>query len=360
VAAHLASRADEQVPAFTVEFADASHNEARGAAETAKCLGMWHEVLAIDEDRLVQLAHDFVDCYEQPYADTSGLATILLCRAVRPHVTVALSGDGGDEFFAGYARYQWFQQALSAQRLPAPVRRCLRYVVRWLDQRRGDRIARLLARHDGAGLYAEILRNWTPGALSELLPEHRQAEELAESLVRDLFARLPADPLAQAACFDATYYLPDDLQVKLDRASMRVGLEVRCPLLDFRVAGLGAATATARKLRRGPKSILREVLAEHLPAPPLGRPKHGFSVPLARWLRGPLRGFAHDALNSQVFRETSWLDQALVQRLWREFQQGRQQWAHSIWMLVSVACTIRPVAVGPVHRLLKASDRRAA
>ena len=341
----------QDVPTFTVAFDEQAHNEVDAAAETATELGLPHTRIRIDESQLSDLAMDYLDCYEQPYADTSGLVTMLLCQAVKQHVTVALSGDGGDEFFGGYARYRWFQKALLAQRFPTFARRLLARAGQSLDQRRGDRLARWLMADDPAGLYAAILRNWNATEFEELIEPQATPMRPLE-MVRDVFARVDADPLSQAACFDATHYIPDDLQVKLDRASMRFALEVRCPLLDYRFANLGVALNSSLKYRGGLKSTLKQALSRHVSDRVLKRPKHGFNVPLAKWLRGPLRELVHSTLDQQVFQECGWIRQQTVQQVYRRFLAGQTQYAHSLWMLFNLAHHVRPVAADARFRSL--------
>jgi asparagine synthase (glutamine-hydrolysing) len=345
IAAQLAQLTQAAVPTCTVTFRDDSHDEAAAAAATAAHLGLPHELIPVDESELEQLALDYLDCYEQPYADSSGLATLLLCRAARQNVTVALSGDGGDEFFGGYRRYRWFRWALRAQHAPLSWRRFAGCVAPGLDSRRGPRLARWLAAGDPATLYARIVCNFTAADIPDVVPEvdHHDA---APQLVRDVFHRVAADPLARAACFDAQYYLPDDLQVKIDRASMRVGLEIRCPLLDFRLVERGASLSTAAKFRGGLKSPLRDLLARHLPPCWQSRPKHGFSVPLARWLRGPMRDVVHDTLHRRAVRESGWLNHHLIRELWRDLLSGRSAAATSVWSLFVLAAHLGP-STGP-------------
>ena len=360
VAANLTqpdSMTDERPPTFTIAFAEQAHNEAAGAAETATALGLPHTVIPVREQDLTELAVAYLDCYEQPYADTSGLVTMLLCRAVQQHVTVALSGDGGDEFFGGYVRYDWFRKALQAQRFPAAMRRLAASVLPMLDSRKGRRLAKWLAAPDPAALYGEILRNWNVGPTRDLTPD-TPATVRPQDLVREVFDRVPADPLHQAACFDATYYIPDDLQVKLDRASMQVALEVRCPLLDHRVAEFGLQTPLAVKYREGKKSLLRKSLAQHVPPQVLTRPKHGFNVPLASWLRGPLHELVADTFQQQSFRESGWLRHSTAQHVWQAFRDHKSSDAHAVWMLFNLAHHQRKLAADPRFRTLELAARR--
>ncbi|MDP7275386.1 MAG: asparagine synthase (glutamine-hydrolyzing) [Planctomycetaceae bacterium] len=346
VAASLASSGHGRLPSFTVSFDEPRFNEGPEAAAVAAQLGLPHRDIRVRIDELPGLVDDYLDCYEQPYADTSGLPTMLLCREVRRHVRVALCGDGGDECFGGYSRYGWFQRALAAGKWPRVFRSVAGRLARGCDRRRGARIARWLETRDPAGLYAEILRGWHATSLAQLVPGVAGADEIPVQLVRDVFGRVDADPLSQAAAFDVAYYIPDDLQVKVDRASMRFGLEVRCPLLDRRVMSAGAELSTSVLRAGGPKSVLRNVLARRLPRRLFERPKSGFAVPLAAWLAGPLRDRVADALRARVFRECGWLEMRTVQDVGRAFVAGRTEHAGAIWKLFVLSEMLQRAAAG--------------
>ena len=338
VAALLKTTGRSDLPMFTVSFRDGSADEAPFAAEVARHLGLDHRILSLDERRLPEMIDDYLDCYEQPYSDSSGLPSMLLCEAVKEHVTVALCGDGGDEFFGGYSRYGWLSRALQAQRVPQLARSLLGRMLPLLDRQRGLRLQRLLETRDPAGLYAQLIGGSAFASPSDLLSDvSTTADKSAEQLVRDLFARVPADPLSQAACFDAAYYIPDDLQVKMDRASMRVGLEVRSPLLDHRIARFGAELTTCGKFANGPKTILREALARFVPRQMFERPKHGFSVPMRAWLSGPLRDVVHETFRQRTVAECGWLNSATVLRLEREYHSGRTELSAMLWLLFVLA-----------------------
>ena len=264
VAAYLNQHNASPTPTFTIAFSDQRHNEAGDAADTAEELSLPHQVIEIPEQDLAELAAQYIDCYEQPYADSSGLVTMLLCNAVKQHVTVALSGDGGDEFFGGYARYSWFRKGLTAQKFPRALRRLAGFGLSAVDPRRGKRLSRWLRARDPAELYTEILRTWNSSEADDIIDGdvRSSASVRPHELVREVFDQTDADPLAGAACFDATYYIPDDLQVKLDRAAMRVALEVRCPLLDYRIANHGLALRSEQKYSRWPEDRVENVAAE--------------------------------------------------------------------------------------------------
>lgn len=355
-AAYLRCPDEDPTPTFTVAFRDRAHNESAEAAETAAELSLPHQTIEIAEQNLADLAMDFQDCYEQPYADTSGLVTMLLCRAVKQRVTVALAGDGGDEFFGGYARYSWFRKSLVAQQLPGFARGMAAAGISLLDAKRGRRLARWLTADDPASLYAEILRNWNATSISDVVEPSLlggAASVTPHDLVRCVFDQVQGDPLSKASCFDATYYIPDDLQVKLDRASMRVALEVRCPLLDFRIANAGLSMTMQQKYRDGLKSPLKRLLAQHVSPRVLNRPKHGFNVPLAQWITGPIKDLVADTLRQQVVRETAWLNTTTMDRVWRGFLTGKQQYAHGVWMLFVLAHHLQATQTEPLFASLQ-------
>lgn len=344
--------AADAIPTFTVAFEEDRLNEAHAAARTARRLQLPHHILPCRADDVQQLAEEFLHTYQQPFADTSGLATLQLCRLVRPYVTVALSGDGGDEFFGGYRRYQWLDWAWRVRRMPATVRRLVRTALPWIQPDQAARIGRWLETDDVAGLYAEIVRAWHVTPIQDVVCRDLVMDDPA-GWVRDLFARVPADPLSQASCFDATYYLPDDLQVKVDRASMRVALEVRCPLLDPDVSLYGASIDRAEKYGGGSKAVLRRLLADRLVHHAAGRPKRGFTVPLAKWLDGPLHCAVHDTFSSRGWRECGWLDAPQVDRVWQRFLRGERHLASNVWMVWSLA---RSLLARQAHK----ADRRVA
>jgi asparagine synthase (glutamine-hydrolysing) len=334
VAAQLKASGHDSVPTFTVAFDNDSHNEAPFAAEIAGHLGLEQIQITIDPNSLPDLVTDFVDCYEQPYADSSGLPSMALCREVRKYVTVALTGDGGDEFFGGYQRYEWFQKALLAQRFPATFRRLVSTALPLIDRRRGPRLQKLLAASDAAGLYAQLMRAWSLGPTSEILNGVTTSDASSQQYFRDIFSRLNCDAVSKAQCADAALYLPGDLQVKMDRASMRYSLEVRSPLLDYRVTEIGASLSTIVRTQNGLKSPLKALLEKHIPRKLFDRPKKGFSVPMRQWIAGPLRDLVHDTLSQQQLRECGWLNVATTDRLLRGMTAGSSEVLDPLWMLL--------------------------
>jgi asparagine synthase (glutamine-hydrolysing) len=334
VAAQLKASSHDTVPTFTVAFDNESHNEAPFAAEIAKHLGLEQIEIRIDPDSLPDLVSDYVDCYEQPYADSSGLPSMALCREVKKYVTVALTGDGGDEFFGGYQRYEWFQKALRAQRLPATFRQLVGSALPMLDRRRGPRLQRLLAANDAAGLYAQLMRAWPLGHSNEILEGVASDDAAQQERFREIFDALNCDAVSKAQCADAALYLPGDLQVKMDRASMRYSLEVRSPLLDYRMTEFGASLTTKARTQNGLKSPLKALLERHIPRKLFDRPKKGFSVPMRQWISGPMRDLVHDTLSQQELRESGWLNLNMTDRLLRDLDAGKLEARDPLWMLL--------------------------
>lgn len=357
VAAQLKASGHDEVPTFTVAFDNDSHNEAPFAAAIAEHLKLEQIQITIDPHSLPDLVTDFIDCYEQPYADSSGLPSMALCREVRKYVTVALTGDGGDEFFGGYQRYTWFLKALKAQYLPATFRQLAGAALPLFDRRRGLRLQRLLTASDAGGLYAQLMRAWPLGSSADILDGVTTDDSSSQQSFRDIFAKLKCDPVSKAQCADAALYLPGDLQVKMDRASMRYSLEVRSPLLDYRVTEIGAALSTSARTTNGLKSPLKSLLERHVPRRLFDRPKKGFSVPMRQWIAGPLSELVHDTLSQQQLRECGWLNVSVTQRLLRGLSLNQPEVLDPLWMLLILGQSYlrhkrQPPATNGIHEFI--------
>jgi asparagine synthase (glutamine-hydrolysing) len=331
------------VRSFAVGFREPAFDESAHARAVARHLGTDHEEWILTAEAAREAIPRLPTVYDEPFADTSQLPTLLVCQLARRHVTVALSGDGGDELFAGYDRpfrclARW--RALSA--VPAPLRRAL------------------------AGAAAALARAGAaaggPRALGRL---ERIAEQLGSTSLRDLFAgsnaRCPAparfggdgrpapcllrdaarwarvaDPVAWMTHVDLAGRLPEDLLVKLDRASMAVGLEARCPLLDHRVVEHALRLPRDLVVRGGVRKwLLRRVLERHVPPALFERPKQGFGVPVGDWLRGPLRGWAEDLLAEPRLRAGGYLHAPAVRQVWAQHLAGWRDHRFLLWNLLS-------------------------
>jgi asparagine synthase (glutamine-hydrolysing) len=279
--------------------------------------------------------------FDEPFADSSAIPTFLVSQAARSGVTVALSGDGGDELFLGYPRYDYFARASWALHLPGPVRSAAAVVARRAPTRRLRRVADVLAVSDGDD-YSRFV-TWcdqqfttaATGAASPVAP-------LYEAMLAQLGNRPAA---SQPALLDLVTYLPDDILTKVDRTSMAVGLEVRAPLLDHRVVAFALGLAPHFKHRNGvTKWLLRRLLYKRVPRALVDRPKMGFGVPLRDWFMGPLQPLMDDACASDAF-EALGLAPGPFRTMWRQFRDGRPIRPDLVWqafMLASWSRTYLP------------------
>ena len=351
---------------FTIGFDDAGYDEAAPAAAVARHLGTEHTEFRLTAADARATIPDLPRIWDEPFADESQIPTLLVSRLARQHVTVALTGDGGDEAFGGYARHAMSARAAPLFGLPSGLRQAAGAALQRLRPDAWDRLFR------GVGLSP-------PGVLCGANLQ-RLGCVLGAADERELYrrltavSRLPAAPGGTAAGADTApplpdvaarlmfrdmaEYLPGDILVKLDRASMAVSLEARCPLLDHRVVEFAWRVPTAMKLRGGVgKWLLRRVLGRYVPPALFERPKHGFNVPVGAWLRGPLREWAGDLLAPGRLRREGLMDPSHVQARWREHDAGRRDHAGELWAILMVEAWIdaeryrRPDAsLGPAWR----------
>lgn len=339
VVALLAQASPQQVRTFTVGVDHEGFDESDHAREIAAHLDTDHTELRMQTGQLLDAIPQMGEVYDEPFADASQLPTWLVSRLTRDHVTVALSGDGGDELFGGYTRYGRTHRAWSRlSRLPLGMRALSGRALSaahtvdrkvggprpWSPRQLGRRAAQL-----GAGDLTALYRTVVDGTL--------EPEGLVEGAHAEAPEPLPdaAHPVLRMMRHDLVTYLPSDILVKTDRASMSVGLELRSPLLDHHVveAALGMPPAWTWDEGRG-KRALKAVLERHVPRPLWDRPKQGFAVPLATWLRGPLRSWGDDLLESSSLDDSGLWCTGRVQRLWREHLQGVSDHAMVLWAIL--------------------------
>ena len=357
VAALMQAQSAVPIKTYTIGFDQDRFNEAPHARAVARHLGTDHtELYASPKDALDAIA-ELPRWFDEPFADSSQIPTLLVSRLTRQHVTVALSGDGGDELFAGYPRYFWNHKLhRSLNMVPGPVRRATGLGLRaltpqwraWCIERLPDRVKRVvtearidklsdvLGADDSGALYRRILSLWpNPNAL--VLGGREATGRLMEpGLTRDM------DPLIEAPQFlDTLTYLPDDILTKVDRASMAVALEARVPLIDYRVVEFAWRLPMRMKVRDGRgKWILRQVLDRYVPRHLIDRPKMGFGVPLGDWLRGPLRAWAEDLLGESSLAQQGLLDVRLVRKTWAQHLSGNER-AEQIWAVLMLQAWMR-------------------
>jgi asparagine synthase (glutamine-hydrolysing) len=344
----MQAQSAQPVRTFTIGFDDESYNEAPFAAAVARHLGTQHTELFVSADDAKAVIPRLAHIYDEPFADASQIPTTLVSRLTRQHVTVSLSGDGGDELFAGYPRY-----ALSAalwhriRRVPRPLRRALARVLMGVSPRRWDALLALWPGADADTVngrrvhrFASTLNAGDLGELyGRLMAQWQPEEALVLGVAPQPLSGGPWKPggsdTAQMRRRDLDLYLADDLMVKVDRAAMSTSLESRAPLLDHRVVEL-AFTLPDRVLMRGSqgKWVLRQVLDRYVPRALVERPKAGFGVPLGAWLRGPLRTWAADLLDPSTLRRQGLLDADKVSAAWRQHVDGRADRSTLLWTVL--------------------------
>ncbi len=349
IAAEMVAAAGDgrAVRTFTAAIGRGSFDESRDAERTARMLGTDHRTLRLadpDDD----LVRPVLAQYDQPFADSSALPTYLICRAAREHVKVALVGDGGDEAFGGYDRYRALRLS---QRLSVAGFMCARVAGAlarpWAPLEERSRLRRLVRFADAlgeppAGQYFRYRALFSAADLRRLLTEDFLTAVDAEAPYRwftEIYERGDwGDEVARAQQHDMLSYLPDDLLVKADRASMSCSLELRAPFLDPEVASLGLSMPAGWKVsRRRGKVILREAFRGRLPRSVLRGRKRGFGVPLGDWLRGPLRAMVTETLLDRGFLEAGIVRREAVQGLLNDHMSGRDDHRHRIWALFVLA-----------------------
>lgn len=352
VVALMKEQSQAPVHTYTIGFGDSRFNEARLASNTAKHLGTRHNELYIEDADLRDAMDQLPRLSDEPFADQSILPTYLVSKMARESITVALSGDGGDELMFGYQRYALYEQMIRwRRRLPEHLRprlanaldsRVIEYLARALPLperffgRRARRVhklhlaAAMLGASDADDAYRYLMSLWqAPASIVKGATEH-------STVYSDPPGWLPNDLLRKrVGLLDLMAYLPDDCLTKVDRASMSVGLEARVPLLDHRLVEL-LCQLPEHLVRDGSTSkvIFRRILRNYLPAELLSRPKAGFSVPLADWLRGPLKGWAADLLNENRFSQDDVFDGTQIMHLYHQHMSGRFDWSAQLWSVL--------------------------
>jgi asparagine synthase (glutamine-hydrolysing) len=320
-----------KVNTFSIGFEEASHDEAGYAQKVADHLQTEHHLFRVKMDDILPLVPEFISVYDEPFADSSAFPTMLVSRLARKHVTVTLSGDGGDELFQGYGMYAWAGR-LHKQRIRM-VRKPLYQASRIMPERY-RRAGRLFD-------YPDVDR--IPSHIFSQEQYFFSEQELCRLLVEPSFDfsdlnRLPerGKPQERQAYWDLDHYLKDDLLVKVDRASMHYSLETRVPLLDQELIEFCLNLPLDLKVREGygTKYLMKKVLYDLVPRPIFERPKRGFSIPLAKWLNGELQPLLREYLNEDVVREMNVVQPAYVSRLLQSFQQGEQFIYNRIWALL--------------------------
>lgn len=339
---------DKPVQSFTIGFGEEEYNEATHAKAVAKHLGTQHTELYVDQKQALSVIPDIPRIWDEPFADASQIPTFLVSQLTRQSVTVSLSGDGGDELFYGYARYQealelW--QRLS--RIPRPLRHLVGKSV-GISARTLLDIQNACLKGKGQSLKHQLLRaeNLAPvfGSQSEDTLYRAWISQSRRSPLKHSGNRRQ-DSMPDSASFslmqermmleDTTNYLPNTVLTKVDRASMAVSLETRAPLLDHELFEFAWQMPHHLKFRDGKgKWALREILYRHVPQAMVDRPKTGFGVPLDHWLRGELREWADNLLDPRTLKEQGYFDVKRVRQLWDEHTSHTMNWQYQLWPIL--------------------------
>ncbi len=352
VVALMQTQSSQPIKTFSIGFHEELYNEAAHAKTVAQHIGTDHTELYVTPDECMQVIPRLPTLYDEPFADSSQIPTFLVSQLARQHVTVSLSGDAGDELFAGYNRYQLTADTWAKlSRIPRPIRQwaakaitsvspaswnrvasALKSVIpafgQWANT--GDKLhkgAGVMASHSAADLYLGMVSGWQhptdviiggtePATfLTGHLPDLSHLNTVERMMVLDLLT-----------------YLPDDILCKVDRAAMGVSLESRVPFLDHRVVEFAWSVPLEYKLRANQtKWVLRQVLYRHVPKELIERPKMGFGVPIDSWLRGPLRDWAENLLSEARLRQDGYFNPAPIRQKWQEHLSGQRNWQYHLW-----------------------------
>jgi asparagine synthase (glutamine-hydrolysing) len=342
VVALMQAQSARPIRTFSIGFSEKGYNEADYASAVARHVGTDHTELYVSPQQIAESVEVLPGMYDEPFADASQIPTYLLSGLTRKHVTVSLSGDGGDELFAGYDHYQQLERRWKMlRRVPRRVRGFGASAVNSLltfqrGLRRGGQNKILNRLHNVPG----ILESRSPELLSHHCLSHWKSPSVVVAKSREpatVFTdeeQRPktSDALRRMMYLDLVTYLPDDVLTKLDRASMAVSLEARVPLLDHRVVEFAMQLPNHFKIRNQQgKWLLRQVLQRYVPKELFDRPKAGFSAPIGTWLRGTLRPWAEELLGEPLKAKGDLFDSDVIRRKWAEHISGDRNWGNQLW-----------------------------
>ena len=352
----MQKQSDKPIKTFTIGFEEASFDESPHAEAVANHLGTDHTKLMVTEKQARDVISHLPELYDEPFADSSQIPTYLVCHAAKQNVTVALSGDGGDELFGGYSKYLWGSKIWDRFRfMPYFIRSAAGNLINTVPVsilNKTGQLNKKISENDSQYLFGDKLYR-----LADRLKKVKTNDDLYRSLITEwsmdsgiligvsdqylcqLDDPLPGisfdNPAMHMMLQDMRSYLPDDILCKVDRAAMGVSLEVRAPFLDPEVIKLSMRLPTKFKILDGEnKWILREILYKHVPQSIINRPKSGFGIPVGLWLRGPLREWAEDLLSYDRVKYEGIFNPDILRKIWEEHITGKRDWTTKIWAIL--------------------------
>lgn len=362
VVALMQQQMREPVKTFSIGYGNSSFDESKDAAIVAQHLGTDHRTFILDVSDAIETIYNLPRLYSEPFADSSQIPTCIMSRLAREHVTVVLTGDGGDEVFAGYNRHVASAGLMAKlDSLPGVAQKALTGTMRSLSPAAWDRLfdfvpERARPRQPGEKMHKlsallglgpwERYRQYTSQwERFEDLGAGPEPEESA--LIRETFLAIK-DPVARLRYMDLASYLPGDILTKVDRGTMAYGLEARAPLLDYRLVDLSWRIPSHVNISGGKgKEVLRSILEKYVPRAMFERPKSGFGVPIGDWLRGPLRDWAEDLLSPSSLRSLELVDVGVLRSIWDAHLAGKVNAQHGLWNVLMLQAWFREQQASP-------------
>ncbi len=323
----------KKINTFSIAIDDGKYNESKYALRVAENLQTHHHEFSVKEKEVIELIDDILSVYDEPFADSSAFPTMMVSRLAKKHVTVALSGDGGDELFMGYGAYNWAKK-LDAKIIPL-MRRPLYHVSKLMSdkyQRAGNLFAYRNKENLKTHIFSQEQYFFSEEELDSILVDSRfdfSEENNAAIVSRKLNAA------ENQSLWDFNYYLPDDLLVKVDRASMHFSLEIRVPLLDYRIVEFAFNLSSDLKIKGSKmKYLLKEVLYDYLPKEIFERPKWGFSIPLKKWLKTDLSYLVEKYTSKNIIEKHNLLRYMEVEKIKNSYSAGNDYLFNRLWAII--------------------------
>lgn len=339
---------------FTIGFKEAAFDEAPAAAYAAKHLGVDHVHETLDVNSLLELLPTYIDEYDEPFSDSSAFPTMALARLARRHVTVALTGDGADELFGGYHYFPLIERLRPMTRWRPPLKRLLARILWAVPAHRAKLLAGALHCADDSALF-NYLRSVGKDYPALIVPEALHGTSSSEDWFEQFAASFAVDLTAAetAMRLDSGFTLPELFLQKVDVATMAFSLEARCPMTDYRLVEWAMRLPQEFKLRGGQtKYLLKKVLMRTLPEEHVSRKKMGFGVPIAQWLRGPLRPWAEERIYDDALMNKLPLDKARVRELLQQQLAGQREAHPLLWSVLMLLCFVQKSLASPVQPLM--------